>query len=75
MSASVCLPGSSGARRASSASSSRCTLPSCSTFPRRNDPSVDGAQVFSLREGREGREAFESGTRPHSPGKTVLLVR
>ena len=29
-------------------------------------------QVFPLR---EGREAFESGTRPHPPGKTVLLVR
>ena len=72
MNASVCLPGSSSARRASSASSSRCTLPNCSTFPRRNDPSVDGAQVFSLR---EGCEAFESGTRPHPPGKTVLLVR
>jgi NADPH:quinone reductase-like Zn-dependent oxidoreductase len=30
------------------------------------------SQVFPLR---EGREAFESGTRPHPPGKTVLLVR
>jgi len=30
------------------------------------------SQVFPLR---QGREAFESGTRPRSPGKTVLLVR
>jgi NADPH:quinone reductase-like Zn-dependent oxidoreductase len=30
------------------------------------------SQVFPLR---EGREAYESGTRPHPPGKTVLLVR
>ncbi len=30
------------------------------------------SQVFPLR---DGREAFESGTRPHPPGKTVLLVR
>jgi NADPH:quinone reductase-like Zn-dependent oxidoreductase len=30
------------------------------------------SQVFPLR---EGREAFESATRPHPPGKTVLLVR
>jgi NADPH:quinone reductase-like Zn-dependent oxidoreductase len=30
------------------------------------------SQVFPLR---EGREAFQSGTRPHPPGKTVLLVR
>ncbi len=30
------------------------------------------SQVFPLR---EGREAFESGTRPHPPGKTVLVVR
>ena len=30
------------------------------------------SQVFPLR---EGRAAFESGTRPHPPGKTVLLVR
>jgi NADPH:quinone reductase-like Zn-dependent oxidoreductase len=29
------------------------------------------SQVFPLR---DGREAFESGTRPH-PHKTVLLVR
>jgi NADPH:quinone reductase-like Zn-dependent oxidoreductase len=27
--------------------------------------------IFPLR---EGREAFESGARPHPPGKTVLLV-
>ena len=30
------------------------------------------SQTFPLR---EGREAFESATRPHPPGKTVLLVR
>ena len=30
------------------------------------------SQVFPLR---EGRRAFESGTQPHPPGKTVLLVR
>ena len=30
------------------------------------------SQAFPLR---EGRAAFESGTRPHPPGKTVLLVR
>jgi NADPH:quinone reductase-like Zn-dependent oxidoreductase len=30
------------------------------------------SQVFPLS---KGREAFESGTRPHPPGKTVLLVR
>ena len=30
------------------------------------------SQVFPLR---EGRKAFESGTQPHPPGKTVLLVR
>jgi NADPH:quinone reductase-like Zn-dependent oxidoreductase len=30
------------------------------------------SQTFPLR---EGRAAFESGTRPHPPGKTVLLVR
>jgi NADPH:quinone reductase-like Zn-dependent oxidoreductase len=30
------------------------------------------SQVFPLS---GGREAFESGTRPHPPGKTVLLVR
>jgi NADPH:quinone reductase-like Zn-dependent oxidoreductase len=30
------------------------------------------SQTFPLR---EGRQAFESGTRPHPPGKTVLLVR
>jgi NADPH:quinone reductase-like Zn-dependent oxidoreductase len=30
------------------------------------------SQTFPLR---EGREAFESGIRPHLPGKTVLLVR
>jgi NADPH:quinone reductase-like Zn-dependent oxidoreductase len=30
------------------------------------------SQVFPLR---EGREAFESGTRPRPPGKTVVLVR
>ena len=30
------------------------------------------SQTFPLR---EGREAFESGARPHPPGKTVLLVR
>jgi NADPH:quinone reductase-like Zn-dependent oxidoreductase len=30
------------------------------------------SRVFLLR---EGREAYESGTRPHPPGKTVLLVR
>ena len=45
----VSAPGSSGARRASSASSSRFTFPSCATLPqvneRRNDPSVDGART------------------------------
>jgi hypothetical protein len=30
------------------------------------------SQVFPLS---EGRRAFESGTRPHPPGKTVLRVR
>ena len=49
MNATVSLPGSSGARRARSASSSRLTFSSCSTFPqvkeRRNDPSVDGARI------------------------------
>jgi hypothetical protein len=49
MKARTSLPGSSGARRARSASSSRFTFPSCSTFPqvneRRNDPSVDGART------------------------------
>jgi NADPH:quinone reductase-like Zn-dependent oxidoreductase len=30
------------------------------------------SQVFPLA---EGREAFQSGIRPHPPGKTVLLVR
>jgi NADPH:quinone reductase-like Zn-dependent oxidoreductase len=30
------------------------------------------SQIFPLS---EGREAFESGTRPHPPGKTVLPVR
>jgi NADPH:quinone reductase-like Zn-dependent oxidoreductase len=30
------------------------------------------SEVFPLR---EGRAAFERGTRPHPPGKTVLLVR
>jgi NADPH:quinone reductase-like Zn-dependent oxidoreductase len=30
------------------------------------------SQTFPLR---DGREAFESATRPHPPGKTVLLVR
>jgi NADPH:quinone reductase-like Zn-dependent oxidoreductase len=30
------------------------------------------SQVFPLR---QGREAFESGTRPHPPGKTIMLVR
>jgi NADPH:quinone reductase-like Zn-dependent oxidoreductase len=30
------------------------------------------SQVFPLA---EGRQAFESGTRPHPPGKTILLVR
>jgi NADPH:quinone reductase-like Zn-dependent oxidoreductase len=30
------------------------------------------SQVFPLS---EGREAYQSGTRPHPPGKTVLLVR
>ncbi len=43
------LPGSSGARQARSASSSRLTFSSCSTFPqvkaRRNEPSVDGARI------------------------------
>jgi hypothetical protein len=42
-------PGSSGVRRASSASTSRLTFSSCSTFPqvkaRKNDPSVDGART------------------------------
>ena len=28
-------------------------------------------QTFPLR---EGRQAFESASRPHSPGKTVLIV-
>ena len=35
--ASASAPGSSGARRASSASSTRCTFSSCSTFPQVND--------------------------------------
>jgi hypothetical protein len=47
--ATASLPGSSGARRASSASNSRLTFSSCSTLPqvneRRNDPSVDGART------------------------------
>ena len=30
------------------------------------------SQVFPLR---DGRQAFESATKPHPPGKTVLLVR
>jgi NADPH:quinone reductase-like Zn-dependent oxidoreductase len=30
------------------------------------------SQVFPLS---QGRAAFQSGTRPHPPGKTVLLVR
>ena len=30
------------------------------------------SQVFPLR---DGRQAFESATTPHPPGKTVLLVR
>jgi len=30
------------------------------------------SQVFPLS---EGRAAFQSGTRPYPPGKTVLLVR
>ena len=30
------------------------------------------SQTFPLS---EGRQAFESGTRPHPPGKTVLIVR
>jgi NADPH:quinone reductase-like Zn-dependent oxidoreductase len=30
------------------------------------------SQVFPLS---EGRQAFESATRPHPPGKTVLTVR
>jgi NADPH:quinone reductase-like Zn-dependent oxidoreductase len=30
------------------------------------------SQVYPLA---EGRAAFESATRPHPPGKTVLLVR
>jgi len=38
MNASTSAPGSSGARRASSARNSRCTLPSCSTFPQVNGP-------------------------------------
>jgi hypothetical protein len=29
------------------------------------------SQIFPLK---EGRQAFESATRPHPPGKTVLLV-
>jgi hypothetical protein len=49
MNATVSLPGSSGARQASRASSSRPTCSSWSTFPqvndRRNDPSVDGARI------------------------------
>jgi NADPH:quinone reductase-like Zn-dependent oxidoreductase len=30
------------------------------------------SQAFPLR---DGRKAFESGTLPHPPGKTVLVVR
>ena len=30
------------------------------------------SQVFPLR---DGRQAFESATKPHPPGKTVLIVR
>ncbi len=30
------------------------------------------SQTFPLR---QGRAAYESGTRPHPPGKTILLVR
>ena len=30
------------------------------------------SQTFPLA---DGREAFESATRPHPPGKTVLIVR
>jgi hypothetical protein len=30
------------------------------------------SQVFPLS---QGREAYESGTKPHPPGKTVLTVR
>ena len=49
MNTSTSLPGSSGARRASSPSTARLTLPSWSTFPqvndRGNDPSVDGART------------------------------
>src|SRR6266851_2184736 len=48
MNASWPAPGSSGARPASPASSSRCTFSSWRTFPqvndRRNDPSADGRQ-------------------------------
>jgi hypothetical protein len=29
------------------------------------------SQVFPLR---DGRQAFESATKPHPPGKTVLLI-
>jgi hypothetical protein len=49
MNATTSLPGSSGLRRASSASISRLTFSSCSTLPqvndRRNEPSVDGART------------------------------
>ena len=53
--ATVSLPGSSGARPARPASSSRLTFSSCSTFPqvnaRRNDPSVDGARIPPISAG------------------------
>jgi hypothetical protein len=53
--ASTSLPGSSGARRASPASTSRLSFSSWSTFPqvndRRNDPSVDGARIPPNSEG------------------------
>jgi hypothetical protein len=51
MKASWPAQGSSGARRASSASSNRLTFSSWRTFPqvneRRNDPRVDGARIPS----------------------------
>ena len=49
MNATTSLPGSSGVRRASSASSTRLTFSACRAFPqlneRKNDPSVDGARI------------------------------
>jgi hypothetical protein len=49
MKASRPAPGSSGARRARSASSNRLSFSTCRTLPqvkeRRNDPSVDGARI------------------------------